>query len=199
MSAEEVAQAFVQHFYQAFDSNVDSLAGLFVSLLLLVLMARTRRRRVGRRRGNNKDFRFDLGRRLAKRQRHRKCSLDSAFVRNCHHARSLCFRRRVWMWWLEMLLADMGFWCMRRWYGRFHITDVYWLSCYLDPFHNNAGCSNDETLPLPVFFFMTCIIMTLIFFGRSHVIFSVFSLPFLLTMHNIMHNPHATQRTSNLC
>lgn len=50
MSAEEVAQAFVQHFYQAFDSNVDSLAGLFVSLLLLVLMARTRRRRVGHRR-----------------------------------------------------------------------------------------------------------------------------------------------------
>lgn len=48
MSAEEVAQAFVQHFYQAFDSNVDSLAGLFVSLL--VLMARTRRRRVGHRR-----------------------------------------------------------------------------------------------------------------------------------------------------
>ncbi|KAL3758205.1 hypothetical protein ACHAWU_004843 [Discostella pseudostelligera] len=29
MSAEEVAQAFVQHFYQTFDSNVDSLAGLF--------------------------------------------------------------------------------------------------------------------------------------------------------------------------
>jgi hypothetical protein len=31
MSAEEVAKAFVQHFYQAFDTNVDSLAGLFVS------------------------------------------------------------------------------------------------------------------------------------------------------------------------
>lgn len=31
MSAEEVAQAFVQHFYQTFDSNVESLAGLFVS------------------------------------------------------------------------------------------------------------------------------------------------------------------------
>mmetsp|Transcript_5855 Transcript_5855/g.15881 ORF Transcript_5855/g.15881 Transcript_5855/m.15881 type:complete len:122 (-) Transcript_5855:786-1151(-) len=29
MSAEEVAKAFVQHFYQAFDTNVDSLAGLF--------------------------------------------------------------------------------------------------------------------------------------------------------------------------
>lgn len=32
MSAEEVAQAFVQHFYTSFDSNVDSLAGLFVSI-----------------------------------------------------------------------------------------------------------------------------------------------------------------------
>ena len=31
MSAEDIAKAFVQHFYQAFDSNVDSLAGLFVS------------------------------------------------------------------------------------------------------------------------------------------------------------------------
>jgi len=29
MSAEDIAKAFVQHFYQAFDSNVDSLAGLF--------------------------------------------------------------------------------------------------------------------------------------------------------------------------
>ena len=34
MSAEEVAQAFVQHYFQTFDSNVDNLAGLFVSLLL---------------------------------------------------------------------------------------------------------------------------------------------------------------------
>jgi hypothetical protein len=31
MSADEVAKAFVQHFYQAFDSNVDSLASLYVS------------------------------------------------------------------------------------------------------------------------------------------------------------------------
>mmetsp|Transcript_9137 Transcript_9137/g.26106 ORF Transcript_9137/g.26106 Transcript_9137/m.26106 type:complete len:124 (+) Transcript_9137:116-487(+) len=29
MSAEEVAKAFVGHFYQSFDSNVDALAGLF--------------------------------------------------------------------------------------------------------------------------------------------------------------------------
>lgn len=28
---QEVAQAFVSHFYQAFDSNVESLAGLYVS------------------------------------------------------------------------------------------------------------------------------------------------------------------------
>ena len=32
MSAEEVAKAFVQHFYNAFDTNVDSLSGLYVSL-----------------------------------------------------------------------------------------------------------------------------------------------------------------------
>jgi len=32
MSAEEVAKAFVQHFYNAFDTNVDGLAGLYVSL-----------------------------------------------------------------------------------------------------------------------------------------------------------------------
>jgi hypothetical protein len=31
MSAEEVAKAFVQHYYQAFDTNVDGLAGLYVS------------------------------------------------------------------------------------------------------------------------------------------------------------------------
>jgi len=29
MSAEEVAKAFVQHFYNAFDTNVDSLSGLY--------------------------------------------------------------------------------------------------------------------------------------------------------------------------
>mmetsp|Transcript_14791 Transcript_14791/g.20174 ORF Transcript_14791/g.20174 Transcript_14791/m.20174 type:complete len:122 (-) Transcript_14791:403-768(-) len=29
MSAEEVAKAFVQHFYQTFDSNVEQLAGLY--------------------------------------------------------------------------------------------------------------------------------------------------------------------------
>lgn len=33
MSAEDVAKAFVQHFYQTFDSNVDGLAGLYVSAL----------------------------------------------------------------------------------------------------------------------------------------------------------------------
>ncbi|KAL3805180.1 hypothetical protein ACHAW5_005292 [Stephanodiscus triporus] len=31
MSAEEIATAFVQHFYQTFDNGVDSLGGLFVS------------------------------------------------------------------------------------------------------------------------------------------------------------------------
>ncbi len=31
MSAEEVAKAFVQHFYKTFDSNVEVLAGLYVS------------------------------------------------------------------------------------------------------------------------------------------------------------------------
>jgi hypothetical protein len=30
MSAEEVAKAFVQHYYQSFDSNVESLGSLFV-------------------------------------------------------------------------------------------------------------------------------------------------------------------------
>jgi hypothetical protein len=32
MSAEEIAQAFVGHFYNSFDTNVDSLASLFVSI-----------------------------------------------------------------------------------------------------------------------------------------------------------------------
>jgi len=32
MSAEEVAKAFVQHFYATFDSNADHLGGLFVSI-----------------------------------------------------------------------------------------------------------------------------------------------------------------------
>ena len=31
MSAEEVAKAFVAHFYQTFDAGADALAGLFVS------------------------------------------------------------------------------------------------------------------------------------------------------------------------
>jgi hypothetical protein len=31
MSAEEVAKAFVQHFYTTFDSNVQGLGGLYVS------------------------------------------------------------------------------------------------------------------------------------------------------------------------
>jgi len=33
MSAEEVAKAFVQHFYQTFDAGVDALSGLFVSII----------------------------------------------------------------------------------------------------------------------------------------------------------------------
>ena len=33
MSAEEVANAFVQHFFTTFENGVDNLAGLFVSLL----------------------------------------------------------------------------------------------------------------------------------------------------------------------
>lgn len=33
MSAEEVANAFVQHYYSTFDSNVDNLASLFVSFV----------------------------------------------------------------------------------------------------------------------------------------------------------------------
>lgn len=31
MSADEVAKAFVQHFYQTFDANPEGLAGLYVS------------------------------------------------------------------------------------------------------------------------------------------------------------------------
>jgi hypothetical protein len=41
MSADEVAKAFVQHFYTTFDSNLDSLAGLYVSLQLLVVEMRS--------------------------------------------------------------------------------------------------------------------------------------------------------------
>jgi hypothetical protein len=36
MSAEEIATAFVQHFYQTFDNGVDALAGLFVSFVLML-------------------------------------------------------------------------------------------------------------------------------------------------------------------
>jgi len=32
MSAEEVANAFIAHYYQAFDANADQLAGLYVSI-----------------------------------------------------------------------------------------------------------------------------------------------------------------------
>ena len=32
MSAEDVAKAFVQHFYNSFDTNVEGLAGLYVSV-----------------------------------------------------------------------------------------------------------------------------------------------------------------------
>lgn len=35
MSAEEVATAFVSHYYQAFDAGADSLAGLYVSFCFL--------------------------------------------------------------------------------------------------------------------------------------------------------------------
>jgi hypothetical protein len=37
MSADEVAKAFVTHFYQTIDTNLDSLAGLYVSLQLLLV------------------------------------------------------------------------------------------------------------------------------------------------------------------
>jgi hypothetical protein len=39
MSAEEIATAFVQHFYQTFDSGVDALAGLFVSFRIDALIS----------------------------------------------------------------------------------------------------------------------------------------------------------------
>ena len=32
MSAEEVAKSFVEHYYNMFDTSVDSLAALFVSV-----------------------------------------------------------------------------------------------------------------------------------------------------------------------
>ena len=35
MSAEEVAKAFVQHFYQTMDAGVDALSGLYVSYLFI--------------------------------------------------------------------------------------------------------------------------------------------------------------------
>lgn len=35
MAADEVAKAFVQHFYQTFDQNVDSLAGLYQAASML--------------------------------------------------------------------------------------------------------------------------------------------------------------------
>jgi hypothetical protein len=35
MSADEIAAAFVQHYYQSLDSNVASLAGLFVGRFML--------------------------------------------------------------------------------------------------------------------------------------------------------------------
>lgn len=39
MSAEEVAKAFIQHFYQGFDANVESLASLFVSTVVVSVVA----------------------------------------------------------------------------------------------------------------------------------------------------------------
>ena len=42
---QEVAQAFVGHFYQTFDSNVDGLAGLYVSCHVVVKAALCRWRR----------------------------------------------------------------------------------------------------------------------------------------------------------
>lgn len=41
MSADEVAKAFVNHFYQTFDANCDGLAGLYVSLQLLLAEMRS--------------------------------------------------------------------------------------------------------------------------------------------------------------
>jgi hypothetical protein len=56
MSAEEIATAFVQHFYQAFDNGVDALGGLFVShhlfLFRLIIVVRAFALR-GRSRGSS--------------------------------------------------------------------------------------------------------------------------------------------------
>ena len=55
MSAEEVAKAFVGHFYQTFDSNVEALSGLYVSVsLLLFALQKTKVQLIF--------FVFDLGR-----------------------------------------------------------------------------------------------------------------------------------------
>ena len=35
MSGEDAAKAFAQHFYNTFDTNVDGLAGMFVSIRLI--------------------------------------------------------------------------------------------------------------------------------------------------------------------
>jgi hypothetical protein len=40
MSSEEVAKAFVQHFYQTFDADAQNLVGLFVSRELLRIFDR---------------------------------------------------------------------------------------------------------------------------------------------------------------
>jgi hypothetical protein len=37
MSADDVAKAFVQHFYTAFDTNPEGLAGLYVSDKIMML------------------------------------------------------------------------------------------------------------------------------------------------------------------
>ena len=67
MSAEQVANAFTQHYYQTFDSNPDALVGLFVSLLWHCI-ASLRRQRVQLRRtvvpflalpSSNNDFLLD--------------------------------------------------------------------------------------------------------------------------------------------
>ena len=41
MSAEEVAKAFVQHFYQTMDAGVDALSGLYVSYLFIHVLLPT--------------------------------------------------------------------------------------------------------------------------------------------------------------
>lgn len=38
MSAEEVAKAFLQYFYTTFDSNVEGLASLYVSVFVIVVV-----------------------------------------------------------------------------------------------------------------------------------------------------------------